>query len=127
MFIFVGFLSVSAAEGKTQKFCSYEISQDAKVRSLHCYSSFCFVLLFCQIRSSLLFHFLSLKMVFFKKKKFPQLRNFATSSSFITQFCFNHNFFIRTPFWVILVPLERLESVESKYSHKNTFEIIMKL
>ena len=30
-------------------------------------------------------------------------------------------FFIRTLFWVILVSLERLESVEYKYSHKEHF------
>ena len=63
------------------------------------------------------------------------LRNFRTSADFSHQFrtgakfshstaapfCFAHNVFIRTLFWVILVPLERLKSVESKYSIKNTF------
>ena len=34
---------------------------------------------------------------------------------------FDHNFFIRIPFWVFLVPLEILESVESKYSQKEHF------
>ena len=50
------------------------------------------------------------------------LRNFRTSAKFshstIAPFCFAHNFFIRTLFWVILVSLESLESVESKYIQK---------
>ena len=36
-------------------------------------------------------------------------------------FCFAHNFLIQTPFWVILVSLESLESVEYKYVHKEHF------
>ena len=59
-----------------------------------------------------------------KKKKFRTVANnfasceffFATPSIFVVQFCFDHNFFIRTLFWIILVSLEILESVESKYS-----------
>ena len=60
-----------------------------------------------------------------------RLRNFRTSANFRTgakfshstaaPFCFYHNFFIRTPFWVILILLESLESVKSKYSHKEHF------
>ena len=50
---------------------------------------------------------------------------FAPGAKFRTeqqpQFCFAHNFFIRTPFWVILVSLEILESVESKYIQKEHF------
>ena len=55
------------------------------------------------------------KLVFenIKKKK-----KIATPPLFAAQFGFDHNLFIRTPFWVFLVPLESLESVESKYSHK---------
>ena len=43
------------------------------------------------------------------------------SHSVVAPFCFDHNFFIRTPFWVILVMLEILESVESKYRQKEHF------
>ena len=51
--------------------------------------------------------------LFFKKKKNSQCEISQTAAP---SFCFDHNFFIRTPFWVILVPLESSESVESKYS-----------
>ena len=59
--------------------------------------------------------------------KFRTLRNFAVRrlrkiftapSIFAAPFCFDHKIFIQTPFWVILVPLEILESVESKYIQK---------
>ena len=43
------------------------------------------------------------------------------SHCFALRFCFAHNFFIRTPFWAFLVPLESLESVESKYAQKEHF------
>ena len=56
--------------------------------------------------------------------KFHRVRNFRIGANFrtnvkfshstATPFCFDHNFFIRTPFWAILVPLESLESIESK-------------
>ena len=65
------------------------------------------------------------------------VRNFRTSAKFCTGanfltgakfshstaalFCFDHKFFIRTLIWVILVPLENLESVESKYIQKEHF------
>ena len=47
--------------------------------------------------------------------EFLQLR----FSALLDSFC--HNFFIQTSFWVILVLLEILESVESKYSQKEHF------
>ena len=47
-------------------------------------------------------------------QKFCTIAKFSHSTA--APFCFEHNFFIRTSFWIILVPLESLESVESKYS-----------
>ena len=46
---------------------------------------------------------------------------FSAPLNFAAPFCFDHNFFIGTPFWVILVSLENLESVESKYILKEHF------
>ena len=55
-----------------------------------------------------------------EKAENSQLRRRVQRAKFLhstaAPFCFDHNFFIRTSFLVILVPLERLESVESKYS-----------
>ena len=48
-------------------------------------------------------------------------QSYQNSHCFALRFCFAHNFFIRTPFWAFLVPLESLESVESKYSQKEHF------
>ena len=51
---------------------------------------------------------------------------------FATPVHFGHNFFIRTSIWMILVSLERLESVKSRYSQKEYFrtynkDIILKI
>ena len=60
-----------------------------------------------------------------KFSNFALVQNFCTSANFSysteTPFCFDHNFFIPTPFWVILVSFEILESVESKYIQKDHF------
>ena len=45
----------------------------------------------------------------------------AASQIFALLVSFYHNVFIRTLFWVILVSLESLESVESKYRQKEHF------
>ena len=48
--------------------------------------------------------------------KFAHCANFSACAKLLYfPFCFAHNFLIRTLFWVILVSLESLESVESKY------------
>ena len=66
------------------------------------------------------------KSVLQKGAKFSHLlAKFGTRCEFshltAAPFCFTHNFLIRTPFWVILVSLESLESVESKYNQKEHF------
>ena len=76
----------------------------------------------------LLFYYHNYSILFFKKKiaitqrKFrTHSENFATPYCFASEFCFAHNLFIRTPFEAFLVPLESLESVESKYIQKEHF------
>ena len=60
-------------------------------------------------------------LIFLLLKKKIRCAKFRNPSNIAAQFCFEHNFFIRTLFWVILIPLVRLESVESKYSQKEHF------
>ena len=76
------------------------------------------------------FVFYEKKMISLKKIKIKKINKikFRTVAKirnlrkcFTSQFCFDHNLFIRTPFWVILVPLESLESSESKSSQKEYF------
>ena len=129
MFIFADFNLIFGAEGKIQKFRNLRnfagYTVPTKFRNLHYYRLLFFyfsctvhVFVFCDIYINCFFN--SQNVFKIKNKKFARLRIFATSLQFCSQFCFDHNFFIRTLVWVILVPLESLESVESKYSQKKT-------
>ena len=56
-----------------------------------------------------------------KKKNRTGVKFFPAPPNFAAPFCFDHNFFIRTSFLVILVPLEILKSVEYEYIQKEHF------
>ena len=93
MFIFAGFYLIFGAKGKNTEIFAICENSHCNSAPVHYFVS--------QINKKIL-----------KKKK--NLRTCEFSQPVSPPFCFSHNFFIRTPFYVFLVPLEILESVESK-------------
>ena len=121
MFIFASFCLIFGAEGKIHKFrrlhCSCEISQLALLQVglfVHC-SLFC---LYIYIKFIIL-KILKNIYIFHTNANFRIGAKFSHST--VAPFYFAHNFFMQTLSWVILVLLESLESVESKYSKKEHF------
>ena len=87
-----------------------------KPRKFHNVAKFCRLQKFCKLR---IFE----RCENFAGCKFSQLGKISQDTNFrnllaALPFCFSHNFLIRSSFYLILVPFESLESLESKSSQK---------
>ena len=123
MFIFA-ILVKCLQQAHPENFATCEISQPTLFQVANLvFGALCTILSF-MIYIIILYIYIYLKIIIIicslknKKNKNFAVQIFSTCSNCAAQYCFRHNFSIRTPFLEFLVPLERLESVKSKYSHK---------